>query len=58
MVGLKRRLGFWQAYATATGLVVAGSTMVSLGNSFGLIGPAFIIAAFIAMCFRISGSGI
>jgi len=49
MVEFKRKLGFWQAYATATGLVVAGSTMVSLGNSFGLIGPAFIIAAFIAM---------
>ena len=49
MVELKRRLGFWQAYATATGLVVAGSTMVSLGNSFGTVGPAFIVAAFIAM---------
>lgn len=49
MVNLKRHLGFWQAYATATGLVVAGSTMVSLGNSFGTIGPAFMVAAFIAM---------
>ncbi|MFJ8262009.1 APC family permease [Rummeliibacillus sp. NPDC094406] len=49
MPELKRRLGFWQAYATATGLVVAGSTMVSLGNSFGTIGPAFIVSAFIAM---------
>lgn len=50
---LKRSLGFWQAYATATGLVVAGSTMVSLGNSFGTIGPAFIVAAFIAMVISI-----
>ena len=49
MTNLKRNLGFWRAYATATGLVVAGSTMVSLGNSFGIIGPAFIVSAFIAM---------
>jgi len=53
MVELKRRLGFWQAYATATGLVVAGSTMVSLGNGFGSIGPAFIVAAFLAMIISI-----
>lgn len=53
MVELKRKLGFWQAYATATGLVVAGSTMVSLGNGFGSIGPAFIVAAFIAMIISI-----
>lgn len=49
MTDLKRKLGFWQAYATATGLVVAGSTMVSLGSSFATIGPAFIVSAFIAM---------
>lgn len=53
MAQLKRTLGFWQAYAAATGLVVAGSTMVSLGNSFGTIGPAFMIAAFIAMVISI-----
>lgn len=53
MVELKRTLGFWQAYATATGLVVAGSTMVSLGNSMGTVGPAFIVSAFIAMLISI-----
>jgi amino acid transporter len=53
MSTLKRNLGFWRAYATATGLVVAGSTMVSLGNGFGTIGPAFIVAAFIAMIISI-----
>ena len=53
MANLKRNLGFWRAYATATGLVVAGSTMVSLGNGFGTIGPAFIVAAFIAMIISI-----
>ncbi|MGN8644836.1 APC family permease [Gracilibacillus sp. HCP3S3_G5_1] len=53
MVELKRRLGFWQAYATATGLVVAGSTMVTLGNSMGLVGPAFIVSTFLAMVISI-----
>lgn len=53
MAELKRKLGFWQAYATAAGLVVAGSTMVSLGSSIGTIGPAFIVSAFIAMIISI-----
>lgn len=46
---LIRTLGFWRAFATCTGLVVAGTTMVSLGYSMGLVGPAFMISAFIAM---------
>ncbi|PAQ14085.1 amino acid transporter [Bacillaceae bacterium SAOS 7] len=49
MTTLKRTMGFWQAFATATGLVVAGTTMVSLGYSMGLVGPAFIVSAFLAM---------
>lgn len=53
MVELKRKLGFWQAYATATGLVVAGSTMVTLGYSMGLAGPAFIVSTFLAMVISI-----
>lgn len=46
---LKRTMGFWQTYATSTGLVVAGTTMVSLGYSMGLAGPAFMVSAFVAM---------
>ncbi|MBZ9558030.1 MULTISPECIES: APC family permease [unclassified Modicisalibacter] len=46
---LVRTLGFWRAFSTCTGLVVAGTTMVTLGYSMGLVGPAFIISAFIAM---------
>jgi amino acid transporter len=46
---LERTLGFPQAFATATGLVVAGTTMVTLGYSMGLVGPAFAISAFIAL---------
>ncbi|MET3291788.1 UNVERIFIED_CONTAM: amino acid transporter [Brevibacillus sp. OAP136] len=53
MATLKRTLGFWTSYATATGLVVAGTTMVSLGYSMGLTGPAFIIPAFLAMLISI-----
>ena len=45
---LHRALGFWGAFGTAVGLVVAGSTMVSLGNGFGLGGQAFLVAAFAA----------
>ncbi len=47
-VTLKRALGFWQSFGVAVGLVVAATTMVSLTNSFGNVGPAFIIPAAIA----------
>ena len=47
-VGLHRTLGFPGALATSVGLVVAGSTMVSLGNGFGLGGQAFLVAALAA----------
>lgn len=45
---LHRALGFWGAFATAVGLVVAGSTMVSLVLGFGLGGQAFAVAALAA----------
>ena len=45
---LKRALGFWQSFGIAVGLVVAGTTMVSLAYNFGATGPAFIIPAAIA----------
>lgn len=47
-VTLKRVLGFWQSFGVAVGLVVAGTTMVSLAFTFGATGPAFIITAAIA----------
>lgn len=47
-VTLKRALGFWQSFGVAVGLVVAGTTMVSLAFNFGAIGPGFIIPAGIA----------
>lgn len=53
MSKLKRKLGFWHAYATATGLVVAGSTLVTLGTSMGLTGSAFIVSTLIALVISI-----
>lgn len=50
---LHRGMGFWGAFATAVGLVVAGSTMVSLGSGFGLAGMSFAIAALAALLISI-----
>jgi amino acid transporter len=47
-VTLKRAMGFWQSFGVAVGLVVAGTTMVSLAYSYATVGPAFIIPAAIA----------
>lgn len=47
-VTLKRVLGFWQSFGIAVGLVVAATTIVSLCNYFGTVGPAFIISAAVA----------
>lgn len=47
-VTLKRAMGFWQSFGVAVGLVVAGTTMVSLAFSYATVGPAFVIVAAIA----------
>ncbi|MEW5920119.1 MAG: APC family permease [Bacillota bacterium] len=47
--GLKRSLGLWPCIAAAMGLVVASTTLVSLGQGFGIAGPGFIIPMVIAM---------
>lgn len=39
-----QKIGFWTAVATAVGIVVSSSVMVSLGEGFGLGGKGFIIA--------------
>lgn len=46
---LKRSIGLWGAVATAVGIVVSSSAMVSLGQGFGLGGPGFIIAMAVAL---------
>ncbi len=46
---LNRTLGFWAAYSASVGLVVSGTAMVTLGNGYGVGGPAFSIIAFIAL---------
>lgn len=43
-----RRIGLWAAVATAVGIVVSSSAMVSLGQGFGLGGPGFVIAMALA----------
>ncbi|WML31757.1 APC family permease [Neobacillus sp. OS1-32] len=46
---LRRTVGLWPTVATAVGIVVASSAMVSLGQGFGIAGGAFIIPMAIAM---------
>lgn len=50
---LKRKIGLWTAIASAVGIVVASSAMVSLGQGFGIAGPGFIIAMITAMLLNI-----
>jgi amino acid transporter len=41
---LKKALGFWSCFAVAVGLVVASTTLVSLGQGMGIGGRGFIYA--------------
>lgn len=45
---LKRSLGFVGAVSCAVGLVVASTTLVSMGQGFGLGGPGFLYAMLLA----------
>ena len=44
MDNLKRSLGFWACLSVSMGLVVASSTLVTLGQGMGIAGPGFVIA--------------
>ena len=44
MSDLKRSLGFWSCLSVSMGLVVASSTLVTLGQGMGIAGAGFIIA--------------
>lgn len=46
---LIRSLGLWGAVATAVGIVVSSSALVSLGQGFGIGGKGFIIAMLFAL---------
>ena len=50
---LQRALGFWGALFTGIGLVVAATTLTTLGNGFGLGGPAFAVAGLAALAIMI-----
>jgi amino acid transporter len=45
---LKKRLGFWSCLSVGVGLVVASSTLITLGQGTGIAGAGFIIAMFFA----------
>lgn len=45
---LKKRLGFWSCLSVGVGLVVASSTLITLGQGTGIAGAGFIIAMFCA----------
>jgi amino acid transporter len=49
MSGLKREVGLFAAICTAVGIVVSSSALVSLGQGFGLGGPAFVVAMVLAL---------
>ncbi|WP_257350963.1 APC family permease [Pseudalkalibacillus decolorationis] len=46
---LIRSIGLWGAVATAVGIVVSSSAMVSLGQGFGIGGKGFVIAMVFAL---------
>jgi len=50
---LNRSIGLWGAVATAVGIVVSSSAMVSLGQGFGIGGPGFIIAMAVALALNL-----
>ena len=45
---LKKSIGLWGVIATATGIVVASTTLVSMGQGFGIAGKGFVIAMLVA----------
>lgn len=45
---LQKKLGFWSAMAVGVGLVVASTTLVSLGQGMGIAGGGFVIAMVVA----------
>lgn len=48
-----RKMGLWAAAATAVGIVVSSSAMVSLGEGFGIGGKGFIFAMIAALLLNV-----
>ncbi len=46
---LKRVLGFWPVFASCFGIAISASTLMLLGNAFGISGMPFIISQLIAL---------
>lgn len=52
-VVMSRKMGLWAAAATAVGIVVSSSAMVSLGEGFGIGGKGFIFAMIAALLLNV-----
>ncbi|MEM4576475.1 MAG: APC family permease [Candidatus Nezhaarchaeales archaeon] len=50
-VGLKRTLGFWQAWAMSLGLVACSTTLMMISLGFGDLGAGFTYTHLIALCY-------
>ena len=50
---LAKKIGLWSAVATAVGIVVSSSAMVSLGEGFGIAGKGFIFAMIAALLLNV-----
>ncbi len=50
---LRRSLGLWPAIATAVGIVVASTTLVSLGQGIGIAGYGFIYPMVFALILNV-----
>ena len=50
---MSRKMGLWAAAATAVGIVVSSSAMVSLGEGFGIGGKGFIFAMIAAVLLNV-----
>lgn len=50
---LGKKIGLWAAVATAVGIVVSSSAMVSLGEGFGIAGRGFIFAMIAALLLNV-----
>lgn len=50
-VGLKRALGFWQAWAMSLGLVACSTTLMMISLGFGDLGAGFTYTHLMALCY-------
>jgi len=47
--GLRRVLGFWPVFAACFGIAISGSTLMLLGNTYGMAGMSIIVSQALAL---------